>query len=161
MFILTNVYPALVIKMLQMDGKGRGADDVVPYLTVAPLSRARQLMHITAELPPALCTSTPASKNYLPSDVIRVGFALCYKHRQTGNLQMLLCFTILTSSLSFNFLFIIKNPFNLPSWGVPTLTKQCKPFLLISSACCQLYGALSYLKKKALHTSSIKYLFLI
>lgn len=50
MFILTNVYPALVIKMLQMDGKGRGADDVVPYLTVGPLSREHQLMHITAEL---------------------------------------------------------------------------------------------------------------
>jgi len=40
MFILTNVYPVLVIKMIQMDGKGRGADDVVPYLTVALLSRA-------------------------------------------------------------------------------------------------------------------------
>lgn len=108
MFILTNVYPALVIKMLQMDGEGRGADDVVPYLTVAPLSRARQLMHITAELSLALCTLMPASKNYLPSDIRRVGFALCYKHRETGNLQRLLCFIILMGSLSFNFLLIIK-----------------------------------------------------
>lgn len=108
MFILTNVYPALVIKMLQMDGKGRGADDVVPYLTVAPLSRVRQLMHITAEPSLVLCTLMPASENYLPSDIIRVGFALCYKHTETGNLQTLLCFIILMSSLSFNFLFIIK-----------------------------------------------------
>lgn len=85
-FILTNVYPALVIKMLQMDGTGRGADDVVPYLTVAPLSRAHQLMHITAELSLVLCTLMPASENYLPSDVVRAGFALLYKHSKTSNL---------------------------------------------------------------------------
>jgi len=44
---------------------------------------------------------------------------------------MLLCFTILVSSLSFNFLFIIKkNPLNLPFGRVPTLTKQHKTLLL-------------------------------
>lgn len=52
----------------------------------------------------------PASKNYLPSDIIRVGFALCYKHTEMGNLQMVLCFIILLSSLSVNFLFIINAP---------------------------------------------------
>lgn len=43
MFILTNVYPALVIKPLQMDGEEGER-------LVAPLSREHQLMHIAAEL---------------------------------------------------------------------------------------------------------------
>lgn len=58
MFILPDVYPALVITMLQMDGKGMGVEDVVRYLWLAPLSSQHQLMHIPALLCAPCCLNT-------------------------------------------------------------------------------------------------------
>lgn len=78
MFILTNVYPALVIKMFQMDG--REEERVMMFLTSQlPLCAASANSCILQLSSLVLCTLMPASQNYLPSDFIRVGFALCYQ----------------------------------------------------------------------------------
>lgn len=135
MFILTNVYPASVIKMLQMAGRD------IPNLLVTPVSREHQLLPVTAE-PPCTAHLVPASK-IVSLQGLDLLFAINIQRQD--EFQMFLCFKILMYSLSFNFLYIIKKtPVNLAFWGLLTSIKQWEPFLLISSTHRQLYRALSY-----------------